>query len=189
MIDRIHTQQPLFLALVACLGAQLAGCQNKTVQRVVVDRPASFSVRSPINHGMRAPFQHLEELVATPEDPGGFRFEFQYWQRPNTLDLLLWNDREYAFLRLEEEELRAGEIVVDPSEWEPAPSTIPSIARGEIEIGMTKNMVELMYCDPKDIHRMTTSGLGDTETWFYGYNYEIEFVVHFRNGRVTGWSD
>lgn len=67
------------------------------------------------------------------------------------------------------------------------------INRGQISIGMTKEMVHASWGDPYFIEKTRTTTVS-IEDWVYTRDLSKDYccalpeVVHFKNGLVSGWS-
>lgn len=64
-------------------------------------------------------------------------------------------------------------------------SFLASVMNAKIEIGMTKEMVTMIYGEPNDINK-TTMSAGISEQWIYNV---FKIYVYFENGKVSAIQD
>lgn len=57
----------------------------------------------------------------------------------------------------------------------------------QIMVGMTTEQVRESWGNPSDIHSITSSGYGRSETWYYQRGYKIA-LLDFENGILKSWS-
>jgi hypothetical protein len=68
------------------------------------------------------------------------------------------------------------------------PTFLNAIQKGQVTLGMTKNMVTASIGSPKDVNR-TVGSFGVHEQWVYGEITSNRLYVYFENGVLTSWQD